>query len=568
MSTFFKRMKFFSKEKKFLFAIILMFFLSIFLTVIETVGIASITSLVAILSSADNYIFDFFKNKEIDIKFNYILFSVFIIFFAKNSLEIIYNFLQAKLTQLMVVKYSQDLFGSFINSPYELNLLKKPSELIRKISSDVEISIGYIFLIILILKEILILLAIFFLLFFTKTNVVILILLGFGIISIIFYISIRKKIKDLASKFIKNQSSSIQIVNQAFGSLKENIILGINKTLENKFTTKIVKVREFEFFRGFIKSLPRVIFEFSAITSIVLIAYVLYKAYNDTNYALQALTLIAVCSIRLIPSFNTLTNAFTSLKSYQEIFDKFYNDVYFFEQNKTEKLRSVSKLSKFRSLIEFKDVSFRYPKTKKFALKNVNLQIQRGKIVGIFGKTGEGKTTLIDLIIGLLKKNSGIIKLDKKIVREKINFLTNTIGYVPQSPYLIDDTIENNILFGRKVKKRKKLIDDAIKFSQLKNFIKTLPNGLKTIVGNNGARLSGGQKQRIVIARALLLKPSLLVFDEATSSLDSQTENELMKEILRLNKISTILIISHKFEIIKKCDVKYLVQESKVKKYY
>ena len=133
---------------------------------------------------------------------------------------------------------------------------------------------------------------------------------------------------------------------------------------------------------------------------------------------------------------------------------------------------------------------------------------------------------------------------------------------------MIDDTIENNILFGRKVKNRKKLINDAIKFSQLNNFIKTLPKGLKTIVGNNGARLSGGQKQRIVIARALLLKPSLLVFDEATSSLDSQTENELMKEILRLNKISTILIISHKFEIIKKCDVKYLVQESKVKKYY
>ena len=121
------------------------------------------------------------------------------------------------------------------------------------------------------------------------------------------------------------------------------------------------------------------IFEFTAITSIVVIAYVLYKAYNDTNYALQALTLIAVCSIRLIPSFNILTNAFTSLKSYQEIFDKFYNDVYFFEQNKTKKLRSVSKLSKFRSLIEFKNVSFRYPKTKKFALQNVNLRIQRGK---------------------------------------------------------------------------------------------------------------------------------------------------------------------------------------------
>jgi ABC-type multidrug transport system fused ATPase/permease subunit len=138
---------------------------------------------------------------------------------------------------------------------------------------------------------------------------------------------------------------------------------------------------------------------------------------------------------------------------------------------------------------------------------------------------------------------------------------------VPQSPYLIDDTIENNILFGRKVKNKKKLINNAIKFSQLNNFIKTLPDGLKTIVGNNGARLSGGQKQRIVIARALLLKPSLLVFDEATSSLDTETENELMKEILKLNKITTILIISHKLEIIKTCSVRYFVKGSKIKKY-
>ena len=565
MSTFIKKIKFFSKEKKFLFGIILMFILSIFLTIVETVGIASITSLVAILSSSENYIFDFFIDEKIYLNFNLILLVVFSIFLIKSFLQIFYNFLQAKLSQLMVVKYSQDLFKNFINSPYELNLLKNPSELIRKISSDVELSINYIFLLLLILKEILILFAILFLLFFTKTNVVVAIVGVFGAVSIIFYNSVRYKIKDLASKFIKSQTSSIKIINQAFGSLKENIILDINKTLINKFTSAIVQVRKFEFFRGFIKSLPRVIFEFTAVTSIVIIAYVLYKTYNDTNYALQALTLIAVCSVRLIPSFNILTNAFTTIKSFQEIFDKFCDDVNFFEKSKIDNKKINSKSLKFKSSIELKDISFRYPNTKKFTIQNANLKIQKGKIVGIFGKTGEGKTTLVDLIIGLLKKNSGIIKLDNKIVTEKINFFNNTIGYVPQSPYLIDDTIENNILFGRKVKNKKKLINNAIKFSQLNNFIKTLPDGLKTIVGNNGARLSGGQKQRIVIARALLLKPSLLVFDEATSSLDSETENELMKEILKLNKITTVLIISHKLEIIKKCNVRYFVKDKKIK---
>ena len=153
MSVFIKRIKFFSKEKKFLFGIILMFILSIFLTIVETVGIASITSLVAILSNSDNHIFNFFINKEIDLNFNLILLVVFSIFFIKSFLQIFYNFLQIKLGELMIVKYSQDLFKNFINSPYELNLLKNPSELIRKISVDIEISINYIFLLLLILKE-------------------------------------------------------------------------------------------------------------------------------------------------------------------------------------------------------------------------------------------------------------------------------------------------------------------------------------------------------------------------------------------------------------------------------
>ena len=565
MKTFVQRIKFFSKERSFLIGLTAMFILSIFLTVVETVGIASITTLVSILSSGENYLFEGFISKEINLNFNLILIVIFLIFLIKSFLQILYNFLEAKLTQLMVVKYSKDLFTNFINSQYEINLLKNPSELTRKISSDVEISISYIFIILQIFKEFFILLAIFFLLFFTKTDSVILILGVFGVISILFYKSIKNKVVKLAAKFIKSQSSAIKIINQAFGSLKENIIFGINKTLINNFTNKIVEVRKFDFFRGFIKTLPRVIFELTAVTSIVVIAYILYQSSGDTNYALQVLTLIAVCSVRLIPSFNILTNAFSGIKSYQEIFDKFYNDLFFYERNKTKNEKTDTIKSTFNSTLEFKNVSFKYPNRKNFVIKKANLKIKKGKIIGIFGKTGEGKTTLIDLIVGLLKKNSGIIKLDNEIIEEKISFSKNSIGYVPQSPFLMDDTIENNIIFGRKVKNKKKLLNDAIKFSQLKNLIKTLPSGIQTKVGNNGVRLSGGQKQRIVIARALLMKPSLLLFDEATSSLDVQTENEIMKEILKLNKITTILVISHKLEIIRMCNVRYFVKNSKIK---
>ena len=567
MKKMINKLKFFSKERRFLYSIIFMFVLSIFLTIVEIVGIASITTLVGLFSSAENFIFDLKFLKIINLNFYDTLSIIFLIFLIKGILQIFYNFLQAKINQLMTIKYSQYLFTNFVNSSYELNLLKNPSILIRKISSDVQLSISYIFVILLILKEFLILFAIFIIFFFTKTNFIVFVLLFFSLLSILFYKSIRNKIRQLSSKFIKSQSSAIKIVNQAFGSLKENIILDINQTLVRKFVNEIINVNKFEFFRSFIKSLPRIIFELTAITSVVIIAFILFNTLDDKEYALQVLTLIAVCSVRLIPSFNVITNAFASIRSYQEIFDKFYKDLIYFDKNKLNYKKTNSKNIKFNSSIELKNVSFKYPKTKKFIIKNANLKIIKGKIIGIFGRSGEGKTTLIDLIIGLLKKESGKILVDKKKLDENVSFKKNSIGYVPQSPFLTDDTIENNIIFGRKIKNKQRLIKDALKFSQLDKFIKSLPNGINTIVGNNGVRLSGGQKQRIVIARALLLRPSLIVFDEATSSLDSKTENELMKEILKLNKITTVLIISHKLEIIKKCNLKYLVKNKKIKKY-
>ena len=567
MGKIINKFKFLSKERKFLFSIIFMFLLSIFLTIVEIIGIASITTLVGLFSSAETFIFDLKFLNVSNLNFHNTLFVIFLIFLIKGILQILYNFLQAKINQLMTIKYSQYLFTNFVNSSYELNLLKNPSILIRKISSDVQFSISYIFVILLILKEFLILFAIFIIFFFTKTNFIVLVLAVFGLLSILFYRSIRNKIKQLSSLFIKSQANAIKIINQAFGSLKENIILDINQTLISKFVNEIVNVNKFEFFRSFVKSLPRVIFELTAITSVVIIALILFNTLDDKDYALQVLTLIAICSIRLIPSFNVITNAFANVRSYQEIFDKFYMDLNYFHKNKLNIKKSNSKNLKFNSSIEFRNVSFKYPKTKKFVIKNANLKIVKGKIIGIFGRSGEGKTTLIDLIIGLLQKESGKILVDKRKIDEKISFLKNSIGYVPQSPYLIDDTIENNIIFGRRIKDKKRLIKNALKFSQLDKFVNSLPNGIHTVVGNNGVRLSGGQKQRIVIARALLLRPSLVVFDEATSSLDSETESELMKEILKLNKITTVLIISHKSEIIKKCNIRYLVKNKKIKKY-
>ncbi|MDB9719216.1 ATP-binding cassette domain-containing protein, partial [Candidatus Pelagibacter sp.] len=385
-----------------------------------------------------------------------------------------------------------------------------------------------------------------------------------GLISLLFYKIVKNKLTKLASGFLRSQTESIKIINQTFGSLKENIILDLRSILINKFSFRIKQVQKFEFFRSFIKSIPRVLFELVAIIAIVMIANVFLFMNKNEDYILQALTLIGICSIRLIPSFNGLTNSFATIKSYNEIFNKFCTDIYFFESLKDNKKYFKIKKYNFKKSIVLKNISFKYPRTKKNIISNGNLIIKKGHTIGISGRSGSGKTTLIDIITGLLEKTSGQYIIDGNNISHKIAFNKNEVGYVPQSPYLFDDTIENNILFGRSVKDKKKIIKQSIKLSQIEKFISQLPKGLQTYVGNNGARLSGGQKQRIVIARALLFKPELIIFDEATSSLDTKTENELIKEIYKLKKITTVVIISHKKEIIDQCDYKYIIKDNKI----
>ena len=239
--------------------------------------------MVTILSNSNDYIFEIFfdQNTEWDLKQ---ILTIIVIIFFKSLFQIIYNFIQSKLSAAMNISFTKNLFEKFINSSYELSLFKNPSELIRKISSDVTISLSYIFMILLIIKEILILFAILFLLFFTKTNVVILVFVLFGSISIIFYKSVRNQLTKLATRFIKSQTESIKLINQAFGSLKENIILDLRKTLIKKFSLRITQVQNFEFFRSFIKSIPRVLFELVAIIVIIIIAYVFLLMDKKMDY--------------------------------------------------------------------------------------------------------------------------------------------------------------------------------------------------------------------------------------------------------------------------------------------
>ena len=199
-----------------------------------------------------------------------------------------------------------------------------------------------------------------------------------------------------------------------------------------------------------------------------------------------------------------------------------------------------------------KDISFDYEEGRRTTLKNINLQIKKGKSVGIIGKSGSGKSTLVDIMLGLLEPQKGGVYFDNKNIKNELSLWQKQIGYVPQEIYLLDDTIKKNITFGLKEEEvDEKILLQTLKVSQLKDFVDTLPDAIHTFVGNRGVKVSGGERQRIGIARALYNLPKIMVFDEATSSLDIDNENKILEEIYMNKKDKTLIIVSHRNNTVK-----------------
>jgi ABC-type multidrug transport system fused ATPase/permease subunit len=299
--------------------------------------------------------------------------------------------------------------------------------------------------------------------------------------------------------------------------------------------------------------MPKIWLEFVAVIALAVLVIAILFQNKDYGTILPTLGLFAVAAFRMIPSAIKILNAVQNIRYNEVSINIIYEDL---KLEIPELVLSTSEIIKFKSL-EVKLLNFSYPDSSNLVLNNISFKIQKGQSIGIVGKSGSGKSTLVDILLGLLTPTNGEIVINNENINDsKLNLRgwQNAIGYVPQSIYLTDDTLRKNIAFGLPNNK----IDDnaiiqAVKNAQLDEFIKSLPEGLDTQVGERGVRLSGGQRQRIGIARALYHNPSVLVLDEATSALDNSTEEAVMKCIENL-KNKTIIIVAHRLTTVKNCD--------------
>jgi len=564
--------------KKQLSKLYLILFASIFATFFEIVGIGSIPvfamliiDVESLINNISPYISIGFIN-EIDRRTLQITGSCLLvsIFLFKNLYLFLLMFFQGKLLQELRSTTSNKLYHYYIYMPYIKHLNRNPSLLIRSITSDVGLAFVFIQSYIMLIRESLILVALFIFLVVVDPLISFFSLIFLGAPVLFFYNFYKKKLKSKGKNLQILLGNEIDAVNQSLGAIKETKLYNKEHHFLSFFKKNVQYKESLQFFSYLVSTSPRLFLEVVALFSVAMISAFLIFLGKTPEDILPLISLFAVSMVRFIPALNVITASLTTIRFRQPAFDLVAKEIKNLESSsvlfkKDTFTQNEAKNFKLNDTILMKDISFNYEEGGRRTLKNINLQIKKGKSVGIIGKSGAGKSTLVDIMLGLLEPQKGGVYLDNKNIKNELSLWQKQIGYIPQDIYLLNDTIKKNITFGLKDDEiDEELLLQTIKRAQLKNFVDTLPDAINTFVGHRGVKLSGGERQRIGIARAMYNLPKIMVFDEATSSLDIENENKILNEIYDNKDDKTLIIISHRNNTVKYCDLIYVLENGKL----
>ena len=546
----------------------ILFFFMIIGSLLEILSIGILIPLI-------NFIFDPNSNNSIinvqgfEINFlanfdyvNLILFFIFVIYLIKSMFMIFYQYFNAKVLLNMSVDIKTYLFENYLNKNYLFHLNNNSSLLIRNVQNEIDVLMAnYVSPILVFSLTVLnIVFICSFLLYYSFVSSLLVVII-FGITGLTLNFSVRKILRVIGERRKFFAFSILKNLRQSFTLIKEIKINSKEKYFSNKLFSDNSMMAKLGIKRTVLGSLPRIIFEFLFI--IIVLSSIYYMNSSNINFEnfLSLLTVYAIAAFRIMPSLNSLSTSYQKIKFgspvlstiYEALKDKEVQDVYF-TNNKIQNF-------KFKNQLLLKEISFTYPFEKKPVFQDINLKIKKGEIIGIIGDNASGKSTLIDLICGLLKPSAGKIIIDDE---ELINVSAyqKIIGYVNQQIYLIDGNIKSNIAFG--------INEEDINLDKIKKVmsITGLDSSLNenNFIRENGKNISGGQKQKIAIARALYNDPEILILDEATSAMDTKAEKDFNETVFNKKIDKTIIIISHRLQALDKCNAIYKINNKGISK--
>ncbi|MCP3030058.1 ABC transporter ATP-binding protein/permease [Halobacillus sp. A1] len=569
-------MLFDKKEKR---KFLILFAMMIVAAIFETVGIGLIVPFVTIATNPEqihehavfSYVSELFNLQTYN---SFIILAVGVLLFVfviKNLYLLLFQYAQFRIILNQQVSLSRQLFQEYLKKPYTFHLKRNTADLLRNVNSEVpKVFQGIILAGFQLFTELLVITCILILLLLTSPIATLTAFTLLGGSVFIFFKLFRKKISSLGKEQQKVDGTMIKWVNQGLGANKVVKVSGKENFFIKAYTGQSqIKANNSRYMK-LLEQVPRLFIE-TLLVSVVLITMVIIVIQGEnTTELISTMALFAMAAFRLMPSITRVVAMITTIRYSQPALSVIYEDLFSDKDEHSISLDTQSiainkKEKAFKESIQLNNVSYRYPGQDILSIKDVTLNIPIGKSVAFVGESGAGKTTLVDIILGLLKPEQGQVMIDGKKLTDQKRLWQQRIGYIPQSIYLSDDTIRRNIAFGVE----EESIDDkevwrALEQAHLKQFVKTLPEQLNTQVGENGVRLSGGQRQRIGIARALYHNPEILFLDEATSALDNGTEKEIMKAIDSLKGDMTLIIIAHRLSTIKNCDIVFEFNNGKL----
>jgi ABC-type multidrug transport system fused ATPase/permease subunit len=553
-----------SSERKSAFKLLIMI---IFMALLDMIGVASILPFMAVLTNPSFIETNFILNNMFQISNTFgvenneqFLFAlgvlVFLILVTSLCFKALITYMQLRFIQMREYSIGKRLVENYLNQTYSWFLNRHSADLGKTILSEVnQVVGGGIRPMIELIAQSIIIISLITLLIIVDPKLTMIV--GFslsGSYILTFYFT-RKYLNRIGKERLKNNEIRFMSVSEAFGASKEVKIGGLEETYIKIFSDSAKIFAQTQTSSQVISQLPRFILEAIAFGGILLILLYSMSQSGSFNESLPIISLYAYAGYRLLPALQQIYSCFTQLTFLGPALDKLYEDIKNLKQFNRNQDQGVLSLN---YKINLKDIHYSYPNTSRTSLKDINISIPAKSTVGLVGPTGCGKTTTVDIILGLLEAQKGTLEVDGKVItKQNSRSWQRSIGYVPQHIYLSDNTVSANIAFGIDPKNiNQKAVEKASKIANLHNFvIDELPSQYQTTIGERGVRLSGGQRQRIGIARALYHNPEVLILDEATSALDNQTEKAVMDAVNNLGKNITIILIAHRLNTVKNCDI-------------